>query len=100
MLANLNVQDRAYKSLQFIPILTQMFLVHVLQSCFFKVLLNIILPSTLMTSKQSFHYAPVLSKPPIAELKFHDCGIFELNLRSPITSIDDFRVIGKNYING
>lgn len=38
MLGNPNFQDRAYKSLQFIPILTQMVPVHVLQSSFFKIL--------------------------------------------------------------
>jgi hypothetical protein len=96
MLGNPNVQDLAYKSLQFIPILTQMFPVHVLQSCFFKILLNIILSPTPMTSKQSFHYAPIQSKPLISGLTSHDCGVFQLNLRSSITSKENFREIRKN----
>lgn len=80
MLGNPKVQDRAYKGLQFIPILTWMVPVHILQFCFFKILLNITLPSTPMTSRKSVHDAAVLSKAPIAGLTSHDCGIFELNL--------------------
>jgi hypothetical protein len=40
-----------------------------------------------LTSKQSFHYAPELSKPLIGKLIYHDCGIFDINLWSPITYI-------------
>jgi hypothetical protein len=78
MLENPNVQDRPYKRPKFIPILTQMDQVHALQSCFFKILLNNILPSTPTISKRSFCYAAVLSKPPIAGLYSHDCGILKL----------------------